>query len=177
MFSLRTRLAALAGAAALVAAIAVPGSAAAAAERNARAQAGSNCLFSEGAYCYLESRSGFYAAGDTHGDTVGTESGNGSRYLYTPIVTSGGLTYGEISNTAGTLCWNLAAMGYVYMDSCNADDNELYAMVPCANGSWCISNFDDGSLFLLWGQYNDTPLYFQGGGPNADSEWEALSST
>ncbi len=175
MFLLRTRLGMIAGAAALAAAIVLPASTAAAAPAQRDAPAQSACLFSEGYYCYLQNGLGYYIAGDTHGDTIGTDSVNGTRYLYTAIETVNGLTYGEISNTAGTLCWNYAS-GFVYMDSCNGDNNELYAMVPCSGGSWCISSYDIGPLYLLNGGYASSPLYFEGGSPTSASEWVSLTS-
>jgi hypothetical protein len=169
MFSLRTRLAVLAGAAALAAAIVVPAS---------PAEAQSNCNFSEGQACYLQNVEGFYAAGDTHGKTVGTDNINGTRYVYRAYEASGGLTYGYITNTADTLCWNLdTSLNEIGMDSCPAGDpNEMFAMVPCADGSWCINSLDDGGNYKLYGNVNDMPLFFFPA-VNKYSEWDALTST
>lgn len=141
---------------------------------------GSNCLFSTaGTPCYLRNRDGFYTAGDTHGDTVNTDSANGSRYIYQPYLTDDGYTYGSISTTNGALCWNfITSLDNVYLDSCQTGDaNELFAMVPCPDGSWCISNFDWGPGYRLYGAADDTPISFVSYKASAPEEWDALSST
>jgi hypothetical protein len=168
MFSLRTRLAALAGAAALAAAIGLPAS---------PAEAQSNCDFSLGQACYLQNVVGFYAAGDTHGETVGADSGNGTRYVYRAYEASGGVTNGYITNTADTLCWNLdTSTNEIGLDSCPAgDSNEMFAMVPCADGSWCINSLDYGGNYKLYADVNGNPLQLvTGKGINDYDTWYAI---
>jgi hypothetical protein len=173
MFSRRTRLAALAGAAALAAAIALPAS---------PAEAQSDCAFSTaGTPCYLQNLAELYAAGDTHGDTVNADEQNGTRYVFEPFEVSGGETYGYIENTNGALCWNTdyPTDNEIGLDSCqSADANELYAMVPCPNGSWCINNLNWGGNYKLWVESNGDPLELATGkGINDYDTWHALSST
>jgi hypothetical protein len=153
MFSLRTQLAALAGAAALAAAIALPAS---------PAEAQSDCAFSKaGTPCHLENLAGLYAAGDTHGHTVNADEQNGTRYIFEPVEHSGGETYGTIDTTNGALCWNTDYPhdNQIGLDSCHTTDkNELYAMVPCPNGSWCINNLNYGGNAKVWVKNNGNPL-------------------
>jgi hypothetical protein len=175
MFSRRARLAALAGAAALAAAIALPAS---------PAEAQSDCSFTVvGTPCYLQNVGGLWAAGDTHGDTVNADAENGSRYIYVPYETVGGRTYGYISTTNGALCWNfITGPDEIYLDSCPAGDpNEMFNLVPCPNGSWCISSLDWGPGPILWAEYNGDALGFVGPGtagipsaPYKYDEWDAL---
>jgi hypothetical protein len=169
MFSRRARLAALAGAAALAAAIALPAS---------PAEAQSNCAFSTaGTPCYLQNLAEYYAAGDTHGEPVYADEQNGTRYVFEPYEVSGGETYGEIETTNGALCWNLAPPSLnVGLDSCPpGDTNELFAMVPCTNGSWCINSLDYGGNYKLYADVNGNPLQLvTGKGINDYDTWYAL---
>jgi hypothetical protein len=176
MFSRRTRLAALAGAAALAAAIALPAS---------PAEAQSNCSFGAGYVdCYLQNQAGYFAAGDTHNKSVDTDTdaSTATRYYFSPFETSGGETYGFISNTSipPTLCWNFnTSLNQIGMDHCyfnGSDGNELFAMVPCHNGSWCINSYDWGGNYKLGGYPNDTPLYFENIGLGLPAYWDALTS-
>jgi hypothetical protein len=140
----------------------------------------SDCLFGEGYVdCYLENRDLLWAAGDTHGGYVYADDQNGTRYYFTPYETSGGETYGYISNTSFTLCWNLnpAVSNLVGLDSCPIpDNNEMFAMVPCADGSWCINSLDYGGNYKLFADENGLALAVAPG-VNDASEWDALSST
>jgi hypothetical protein len=165
MFSRRTRLVALAGAAALAAAIALPAS---------PAEAQGNCAFStRGTPCYLENWSDLFAAGDTHGGYVTADGDlNGTRYIFEPFG-----TYGYIETTNGGLCWNIDPPSiYVGLDSCQlGDDNELYAMVPCPGGSWCIYSYDYGGNYKLYGYANGDPLEFEDTSLGGGYYWEAYT--
>jgi hypothetical protein len=172
MFSLRTRLAALAGAAALAAAIALPAS---------PAEAQSDCSFGAGGVaCYLQNAAGFWAAGDTHGGSVSADPKNGSRYVFHPVESINGLTYGGISNTNGALCWNTDYPGsnYIVLDSCqfqNKDYNEYFAMVPCGVGAWCINNLNWGDNAKVYAGVSGVALQLGGiTGLGPGNEWNAL---
>jgi hypothetical protein len=183
------RVFAVLSATAMVSALAVSGASASTvkpavtAQPNTTEQSGSNCLFGEGGVpCYLKNQEGLYAAGDTHGQLVGTDASNGTRYVFTPVGTAGGETYGYISNLAYTLCWNVnpnanPQLYEIGLDSCPVPDyNELFAMVPCSGGSWCINSYDYGGSAKLWGYPNDSPLYFETGYSGPAIWWDALTS-
>jgi hypothetical protein len=172
MFSRRTRLAALAGAVALAAAITLPASPAA---------AQSDCAFGTGGVaCYLQNVAGFWAAGDTHGEPVYADPTNGSQYVFHPFETINSLTYGGISNTNGALCWNTdyPDNNEIGLDSCqykNNDANEEFAMVPCGTGAWCINNLNWGDNAKVYAEADGVTLTLASGiGLGPGNEWDAL---
>jgi hypothetical protein len=173
LFLLRTRIVAIAAAAALAAVTALQVS---------PAEAQSDCAFSKaGTLCGLENGYGFWAAGDTHGEDVYADPTNGTRYAFHPYETVGGETYGGISNGNGALCWNTDYPDNpdIGLDSCQyakGDANELFAMVPCGDGAWCMNNLNWGPDSKVFGYPADSDLMLLSGvGLNGADEWDAVT--
>jgi hypothetical protein len=190
------RVFAVLSATAMVSALAVSGASASTVtpavtgQLNATAQSGSDCNFSDGYVdCYLQNQVGgvgygYWAAGDTHGEYVGTDTRNGTQYVFVPadpsVIGSNGETYGHIETTNGALCWNTdnPSSIYVGLESCQGEDyNEMFAMVPCPTGSWCINSYDWGPDYKLGGYPDDTPLEFENIGLGSPAYWNAFTST